>query len=38
MFEVKARLKIREGELEGFERQAVEVMRLAREKDTKTLR
>ena len=38
MFEVKARLKIREGELEGFERQAVEVMRHAREKDTKTLR
>ena len=38
MFEVKARLKIREGELEGFKRQAAEVMRLAREKDTKTVR
>ena len=38
MFEVTARLKIREGELEGFKRQAAEVMRLAREKDTKTLR
>lgn len=38
MFEVKARLKIRAGELDGFERQAVEVMRQAREKDTKTLR
>lgn len=38
MFEVKARLKIREGELDGFEHQAVEVMRLAREEDTKTLR
>ena len=38
MFEVKARLKIREGGLEGFKRQAVEVMRHAREKDTKTLR
>jgi quinol monooxygenase YgiN len=38
MFEVIARLKIREGELDGFKRQAAEVMRLAREKDTKTLR
>jgi quinol monooxygenase YgiN len=38
MFQVTARLKIREGELEGFKRQAAEVMRLAREKDTKTLR
>jgi quinol monooxygenase YgiN len=38
MFEVTARLKIREGELEGFKRQAAEVMRLAREKDTKTVR
>jgi quinol monooxygenase YgiN len=38
MFEVTARLKIREGELEGFKQQAAEVMRLAREKDTKTLR
>jgi hypothetical protein len=38
MFEVTARLKIREGELEGFKRQAAEVMRVAKEKDTKTLR
>ena len=38
MFEVTARLKIREGELEGFKRQAAEVMRLARELDMKTLR
>jgi hypothetical protein len=38
MFEVTARLKIRDGELEGFKRQAAEVMRQAREKDTKTLR
>ena len=38
MFEVTARLKIREGELEGFKRQAAEMMRLTREKDTKTLR
>lgn len=38
MFEVTARLKIRDGELEGFEQQAAEIMRLTREKDTKTLR
>jgi len=38
MFEVTARLKIREGELEGFKRQAAEMMRQTREKDTKTLR
>jgi quinol monooxygenase YgiN len=38
MFEVIARLKVRDGELEGFKRQAAEVMREAREKDTKTLR
>ena len=38
MYEVTARLKVREGELEGFKRQAAELMRLAREKDTKTLR
>jgi quinol monooxygenase YgiN len=38
MFEVRAQLKIRDGELEGFERQAAEVMSLARELDTKTLR
>jgi quinol monooxygenase YgiN len=38
MFEATARLKVREGELEGFKRQAAEVIRQAREKDTKTLR
>jgi quinol monooxygenase YgiN len=38
MFEVRARLKVRDGELDGFKRQAAEVMRLARELDTKTLR
>jgi quinol monooxygenase YgiN len=38
MFEVSARLKIRDGQLEGFKRQAAEIMRLTREKDTKTLR
>jgi quinol monooxygenase YgiN len=38
MFEVTARLKVRDGELEGFKRQAAEVMRQAREKDAKTLR
>jgi hypothetical protein len=31
-------LKVRDGELEGFKRQAAEMMRLARERDTKTLR
>jgi quinol monooxygenase YgiN len=38
MFEVMARLKIREGQLAGFEQQAAEMMRLTRELDTKTLR
>ena len=38
MFEVTARLKIREGELEGFKRQAAEMIRLTEERDTKTLR
>jgi quinol monooxygenase YgiN len=38
MFEVMARLKIRDGELDGFKQQAAEVMKLARELDTKTLR
>jgi quinol monooxygenase YgiN len=38
MFEVTARLKIREGELDGFKQQAAEMMRLTREKDTTTLR
>ena len=38
MFEVTAQLKIRDGELEGFTRQVAEMMRIAREKDTRTLR
>jgi quinol monooxygenase YgiN len=38
MFEVTARLKIRDGELEGFKQQAAEMMRIAKEKDIKTLR
>jgi quinol monooxygenase YgiN len=38
VFEVTARLAIRDGELEGFKRQAAEMMRLTREKDTRTLR
>jgi quinol monooxygenase YgiN len=36
-FEVRARLKVREGQLEGFKRQAAEMMRQTREKDTGTL-
>ena len=38
MFEVTARLRIRDGELEGFKRQAAEMMRATREHDTKTVR
>jgi quinol monooxygenase YgiN len=38
MFEVTARVKVRDGELDGFKRQAAEMMRLTRELDTKTLR
>lgn len=38
MFEVMARLKIRDGELDGFKQQAAEVMTVARERDTKTVR
>ena len=38
MFEVTARLKIRAGELDGFRQQAAEMMRIAKEEDTKTLR
>ena len=36
-FEVRARLKVREGKLEEFRRQAAEMMRQTREKDTETL-
>ena len=38
MFEVTARIKIRDGELDGFKQQAAEIMRQVRAKDTKTLR
>ena len=38
IFEVAARLKVRDGELEGFKQQAAEMMRQTRAKDTKTLR
>ena len=38
MFEVMARLKVRDGQLSGFKRQAAEMMRQTREKDTRTLR
>ena len=38
MFEVMARLKVRDGELDGFKQQAAEMMRQTRERDTKTLR
>ena len=37
-FEVIARMRIRPGKLEGFTAQAAEMIRLTREKDTKTLR
>ena len=36
-FEVRARLKVREGKLEEFKRQAAEMMRQTREKDTGTI-
>lgn len=36
--ELHAHLKIRPGQLEGFKAQAAEIMRIAREQDTKTLR
>ena len=38
MFEVAARLNVRDGELEGFKQQAALIMRQTRERDTKTLR
>lgn len=38
MFEVTARLKVRDGELEGFKRQAAEIMRATKELDTRTVR
>jgi quinol monooxygenase YgiN len=36
-FEVRAQLKVRDGQLEGFKRQAAEMMRVTRERDTGTL-
>jgi quinol monooxygenase YgiN len=38
MFEVMARLKVRDGQLAEFKEQAAEMMRQTREQDTKTLR
>jgi quinol monooxygenase YgiN len=38
MFEVTARLKVREGELDGFKHQAAQMMKATRELDTKTVR
>jgi hypothetical protein len=38
MFEATARLKIREGELDGFKQHAAEILRQTKEKDTKPLR
>lgn len=37
-FELHAHMKIRPGQLEGFKAQATELIRLTRERDTKTLR
>jgi quinol monooxygenase YgiN len=37
-FELHAHLKIRPGQLEGFRSQASELVRITRERDTKTLR
>jgi quinol monooxygenase YgiN len=36
-FEARAHLKVRDGQLEGFKRQAAEMIRVTREKDTGTL-
>ena len=36
-FEARAHLKVCDGQLEGFKRQAAEMMRVTREKDTGTL-
>ena len=38
MFEVTARMNIRDGELDGFKEKAAEMMRLTRELDKRTLR
>ncbi len=36
-FEVRARLKVRDGKVEAFKRHAAEMMRVTRERDTETL-
>ena len=36
-FEARAHLKVRDGQLQGFKRQASEMMRVTREQDTGTL-
>ena len=38
MFEVTARMRIRNGELDGFKQRAADIMQLTREQDTETLR
>jgi quinol monooxygenase YgiN len=38
VFEVVAHMTVRPGELEGFKRQAAELIRITREKDTQTIR
>lgn len=38
MYEVTARLTVRDGELEGFKRQAAQIMGATRKLDTKTVR
>lgn len=38
ILEVSAMMKVRDGKLNGFKEQAAEIIRLAKEKDTKTLR
>jgi quinol monooxygenase YgiN len=37
-FELSAHMTVRPGQLEGFRRQAAEIIRLSRERDTQTLR
>jgi quinol monooxygenase YgiN len=37
-FEVSAHMKVRPGQLEAFKKQAAELIRITREKDTRTLR
>ena len=37
-FELSAHMTVRPGQLEGFKQQAAEIIRLTKEKDTKTLR